>query len=191
VPAARPPALLRRAAGRRLPVASARSIGARRPGFLRRAENIGPAGVTLVFVRDDLLGRAPVCPGFDYTLRPTSRRTTRRRPTDLPPAWSSAGKGQGGVAEEGPRAKATCCTVIDDRRSRQPVARGRSRMNVPFSSRRIPNDAFLAGAREAGLLQLKGHKSVGGMRASIYNAMPLAGVQALVGYMQDFARRHG
>ena len=67
----------------------------------------------------------------------------------------------------------------------------RSRMNVPFflgdESR---NEAFLAGAREAGLLQLKGHKSVGGMRASIYNAMPLAGVQALVGYMREFERSH-
>ncbi len=53
------------------------------------------------------------------------------------------------------------------------------------------NDAFLAGAKAQGLLQLKGHKSVGGMRASIYNAMPLAGVQALVAYMKDFAASHG
>ena len=68
----------------------------------------------------------------------------------------------------------------------------RSRMNVPFFlADESLNDAFLAGARETGLLQLKGHKSVGGMRASLYNAMPLAGVQALVGYMKDFARRHG
>jgi phosphoserine aminotransferase len=63
---------------------------------------------------------------------------------------------------------------------------------VPFFlSDESLNYAFLAGAREAGLLQLKGHKSVGGMRASIYNAMPLEGVQALVTYLQDFARRHG
>ena len=72
------------------------------------------------------------------------------------------------------------------------VPAARSRMNVPFF---LPddslNDAFLAGAKERGLLQLKGHKSVGGMRASIYNAMPLAGVQALVDYLNDFARRHG
>jgi phosphoserine aminotransferase len=65
----------------------------------------------------------------------------------------------------------------------------RSRMNVPFFLRdESRNDAFLAGARAANLLQLKGHKSVGGMRASIYNAMPLAGVQALVEYMQEFER---
>jgi len=69
---------------------------------------------------------------------------------------------------------------------------GRSRMNVPFFLKdESLNDAFLAGAKAAGLLQLKGHKSVGGMRASIYNAMPLAGVQALVDYMKDFAQRHG
>jgi len=68
----------------------------------------------------------------------------------------------------------------------------RSRMNVPFFLRdeRL-NDPFLAQARERGLLQLKGHKSVGGMRASIYNAMPIQGVQALVDYLRDFARRHG
>ena len=62
-------------------------------------------------------------------------------------------------------------------------------MNVPFFLRdESRNDAFLAGAREHGLLQLKGHKSVGGMRASLYNAMPLQGVQALVAYMQEFER---
>ena len=68
----------------------------------------------------------------------------------------------------------------------------RSRMNVPFFLRNEAlNDAFLTQARERGLLQLKGHKSVGGMRASIYNAMPLAGVQALVDHLNDFAGRHG
>jgi phosphoserine aminotransferase len=64
-------------------------------------------------------------------------------------------------------------------------------MNVPFFLKdENRNEAFLAGAREAGLLQLKGHKSVGGMRASIYNAMPLAGVQTLVDYMREFERSH-
>ena len=68
----------------------------------------------------------------------------------------------------------------------------RSRMNVPFYLRdESLNDAFLAGAKDRGLLQLKGHKSVGGMRASIYNAMPLEGVQALVNYLQDFEAKHG
>ena len=65
----------------------------------------------------------------------------------------------------------------------------RSRMNVPFFLRdESRNEAFLAGAKTAGLLQLKGHKSVGGMRASLYNAMPLEGVQALVEYMREFER---
>ena len=67
----------------------------------------------------------------------------------------------------------------------------RSRMNVPFQlADDALNDAFLTGAKERGLLQLKGHKSVGGMRASIYNAMPMAGVQALVDYMHSFEREH-
>jgi phosphoserine aminotransferase len=65
----------------------------------------------------------------------------------------------------------------------------RSRMNVPFFLRdESRNDAFLAGAKAANLLQLKGHKSVGGMRASIYNAMPIEGVQALVAYMREFEK---
>lgn len=76
---------------------------------------------------------------------------------------------------------------------RNPVqASVRSRMNVPFVLRdESLNDAFLQGAEAAGLMQLKGHKSVGGMRASIYNAMPLAGVQALIDYLKEFERRHG
>jgi phosphoserine aminotransferase len=74
-----------------------------------------------------------------------------------------------------------------------PVRReDRSRMNVPFKLRDESLDgAFLEGAEERGMLQLKGHRSVGGMRASIYNAMPVEGVQALVDYMKDFERRHG
>ena len=68
----------------------------------------------------------------------------------------------------------------------------RSRMNVPFFlADESLNDAFLAGAKENRMLQLKGHKSVGGMRASIYNAMPIAGVETLVGYMREFERTHG
>jgi phosphoserine aminotransferase len=68
----------------------------------------------------------------------------------------------------------------------------RSRMNVPFFLRdESLNEDFLSGAKAAGLLQLKGHKSVGGMRASIYNAMPIEGVQALVTYLKEFERTHG
>ena len=68
----------------------------------------------------------------------------------------------------------------------------RSRMNVPFFLKNEAlNEEFLAKAKSAGLLQLKGHKSVGGMRASIYNAMPLEGVQTLVSFMQEFERKNG
>ena len=76
---------------------------------------------------------------------------------------------------------------------RNPVAKGdRSRMNVPFRLHDAALDeAFLKGAQQHGMLQLKGHRSVGGMRASIYNAMPLEGVQALVGFLKEFERSHG
>ena len=68
----------------------------------------------------------------------------------------------------------------------------RSRMNVPFKlADESLDEAFLKGAKEAGMVQLKGHRAVGGMRASIYNAMPVEGVQALVDYMKAFAQRHG
>jgi phosphoserine aminotransferase len=74
-----------------------------------------------------------------------------------------------------------------------PVAKDdRSRMNIPFTLRNAAlDDAFLEGAERAGLTQLKGHRSVGGMRASIYNAMPMEGVQALVAFMREFERQHG
>jgi phosphoserine aminotransferase len=76
---------------------------------------------------------------------------------------------------------------------KNPVAKeDRSRMNVPFTLKDSALDApFLKGAEERGMIQLKGHRSVGGMRASIYNAMPLEGVQRLVAYMKDFEARHG
>jgi phosphoserine aminotransferase len=76
---------------------------------------------------------------------------------------------------------------------KNPVAReDRSRMNVPFTlANPALDDQFLKGAKERGMVQLKGHRSVGGMRASIYNAMPLEGVQCLVDYMKEFEGRHG
>ena len=93
------------------------------------------------------------------------------------------------------KAKADCLYGYLDSSEfyRTPVAKDcRSRMNVPFFLHDDAlNESFLAGARERGLLQLKGHKSVGGMRASIYNAMPLAGVKALVDYLREFERSHG
>jgi phosphoserine aminotransferase len=171
--------------------------------FAGAQKNIGPAGLTLVFVRDDLLGHAlPTCPSaFDYAIVAASGSMYNTPPTyaiyvaGLVFQWVAA---QGGVAEMDSRAAAKAEWLygyLDDSGGfyRNRVAPdARSRMNVPFflANERL-NETFLAGARDAGLLQLKGHKSVGGMRASIYNAMPIEGVQALVAYMKDFARRHG
>jgi phosphoserine aminotransferase len=171
--------------------------------FAGAQKNIGPAGVTIVIVREDLLGHAlPITPSaFDYKNVADNASMYNTPPTygiyiaGLVFQWIKA---QGGVAEMERRAVEKAALLygyLDDNGGfyANRVARdARSRMNVPFflADERL-NEAFLAGAREAGLLQLKGHKSVGGMRASIYNAMPLAGVQALVTYLQDFARRHG
>lgn len=171
--------------------------------FAGAQKNIGPAGLTLVFVREDLLDRAlPVCPSaFNYQTVAAHRSMYNTPPTygiyiaGLVFQWVKA---EGGVAamDRCAEEKATLLYgYLDDcggfYANRVDTA-ARSRMNVPFFlADESLNDAFLAGAREAGLLQLKGHKSVGGMRASLYNAMPLAGAQALVGYMKDFARRHG
>lgn len=165
-------------------------------------KNLGPAGLTLVVVREDLLGHAlALCPSaFNY-------QTVARNQSmyNTPPTYSiyMAGlvfqwlKRQGGVAamESANQAKAQLLyqTIDSSGLFFNKVDKDcRSRMNVPFFLRdESLNDAFLLGAKEAGLLQLKGHKSVGGMRASIYNAMPLKGVQTLCAYMQEFERTHG
>ncbi|MDT7522591.1 3-phosphoserine/phosphohydroxythreonine transaminase [Rhodoferax sp. TBRC 17198] len=165
-------------------------------------KNLGPAGLTLVVVREDLLGHAlSICPSaFDYKTVADNGSMYNTPPTysiyiaGLVFKWL---KRQGGVAAMEARniAKAKLLYGAIDATGfyMNGVARNaRSRMNVPFFLRNESlNDAFLAGAKEAGLLQLKGHKSVGGMRASIYNAIPLEGVQALVQYMQEFERTHG
>ena len=97
--------------------------------------------------------------------------------------------------EQHNRAKAALLYDLLDASSfySSPIAReDRSLMNVPFKLRdESLNEAFLQGAQARGMVQLKGHRSVGGMRASIYNAMPLEGVKALVAYMKDFEQRHG
>ena len=167
-------------------------------------KNLGPAGVTLVVVREDLLGHAlSICPSaFDYKTVADNGSMYNTPPTysiymaGLTFQWLKRQKEGAftGVAamEERNIAKATLLYNCIDRSAFyvNKVARDcRSRMNVPFFLRdESRNDAFLAGARERGLLQLKGHKSVGGMRASIYNAMPLAGVQTLVDYLREFEK---
>ena len=163
-------------------------------------KNIGPAGLTLVIVRDDLLGTAlPACPSaFDWKIIAEHESMYNTPPTysiyiaGLVFQWL---KRQGGVAAMEQRniekaALLYAALDADDFYVTKVAKEYRSRMNVPFFLRDESRNAeFLAGAKERGLLQLKGHKSVGGMRASIYNAMPLEGVQALVDYLNQFAGR--
>ncbi len=165
-------------------------------------KNIGPSGLCVVIIREDLLGRArPGTPMiWDYAAMAKEGSMLNTPPTF---AWYIAGlvfrwiKAQGGLAAmaERNRAKAEkLYRAIDESDFyRNPVAPNcRSWMNVPFTLARPELDAtFLAEAREAGLVNLEGHRSVGGMRASIYNAMPPEGVDALVAFMKDFERRHG
>ena len=183
---------------------ASRSIDWSRVGvaFGGAQKNIGPAGLTLVVVRDDLLGQAlSACPSaFDYRVVADHGSMYNTPPTyaiymaGLTFKWLKA---QGGVpaleARNIEKANLLYQAIDQSAFYVNRVAHAcRSRMNVPFFLRdETRNDAFLAGARERGLLQLKGHKSVGGMRASLYNAMPLAGVQALVAYMQEFERTQG
>ena len=165
-------------------------------------KNIGPSGLVIVIVREDLLGRAsPATPTvMDYRVMADNASMLNTPATyaiyiaGLVFQWLEA---QGGLAavEANNIAKARLLYEYLDGSDfyDNPVEHeARSRMNIPFLLRDPAlNEAFLAGAKAAGLTQLKGHKSVGGMRASIYNAMPLAGVQALVDYMRDFSRRNG
>ncbi|MDQ9171915.1 3-phosphoserine/phosphohydroxythreonine transaminase [Oxalobacteraceae bacterium R-40] len=165
-------------------------------------KNIGPAGVTIVVVREDLLGHAlPICPSaFDWKVVAENDSMFNTPPTysiyiaGLVFKWL---KRQGGVPaiEKVNIAKAALLYDYLDSTEfyRNPVAKDcRSRMNVPFSLHKESlNELFLDGAKERGLVQLKGHSSVGGMRASIYNAMPIEGVRALVDYMRDFEKQHG
>ncbi len=181
-----------------------------RPFALERAglvyagaqKNAGPAGVTMVVVRRDLLGHAlPACPSaFDYAnvARESSRFNTP--PTyaiyvaGLVFRWILEQGGLEGMAEANRIKAQRLYQAIDGSDFyHNPIEPSvRSWMNVPFVlANEALNDAFLAGAREAGLLSLKGHKSVGGMRASIYNAMPLAGIEALIDYMTAFEKTHG
>lgn len=169
-------------------------------------KNLGPAGLTLVVVREDLLGQAlPACPSaFDYKIVADNQSMFNTPPTwgiymaGLTFQWlkrQREGNTSGVAAMEQrniAKAQLLYSTVDQSQFYVNKVAvNARSRMNIPFFLRdESRNDAFLTGAKERGLLQLKGHKSVGGMRASIYNAMPLAGVQALVDYLREFEQKH-
>jgi phosphoserine aminotransferase len=165
-------------------------------------KNIGPAGVTIVIVHDDLLGQAlPITPTvFNYKTQAENDSMSNTPATygiyvaGLVFKWL---KQLGGLAnmEQINRAKAGLLYDYLDQTEfyRSPVAKDdRSLMNIPFTLRSADLDkAFLKETEAAGLMQLKGHRSVGGMRASIYNAMPMEGVQALVQCMREFERKHG
>jgi phosphoserine aminotransferase len=165
-------------------------------------KNIGPAGLALVIVREDLIGRARrETPGVvDYKLM-AENDSMWNTPSTL--SWYFAGlvfewlKEQGGLAamaKVNQRKAAKLYSAIDGSGYyKNPVDKAcRSWMNVPFT---LPSEEldkpFLKAADAAGLTNLKGHRMVGGMRASIYNAMPEAGVDALIDFMGDFAKRHG
>jgi phosphoserine aminotransferase len=166
-------------------------------------KNFGPSGLALAIVREDLLGQ--VLPGtpsmLDYKVHADAESMYNTPPTY---GWYIAGlvfewlKKKGGLkamAEANERKAKKLYDYIDGSGGfyRNPVARDcRSRMNVPFTLKDSALDEeFLKGAKAAGLLQLKGHRSVGGMRASIYNAMPESGIDALIDYMKQFVKTKG
>lgn len=164
-------------------------------------KNIGPSGLVVVIIRDDLLGKCdPSAPSmYDYKVHAEAGSMLNTPPTF---GWYLAGlvfkwlKQQGGLtamAEVNQRKAQKLYDYIDDSvfYSNPVDVNGRSWMNVPFTLADAALDkAFLEGAEAKGLLNLKGHRSVGGMRASIYNAVPEDAVDALIEYMQQFAAEH-
>ncbi|MDD9821153.1 MAG: 3-phosphoserine/phosphohydroxythreonine transaminase [Nitrospira sp.] len=164
-------------------------------------KNIGPAGVTVVIVRNDLMGNAwSTTPGvFDYAQQARADSMLNTPPTyavylaGLVFQWVKKQGGLAAMAAINMRKAQKLYAAIDASSFySNPVERScRSLMNVPFVLANPALDTeFLAGSTAAGLTTLKGHRSVGGMRASIYNAMPEAGVDALIHYMADFEKRN-
>jgi phosphoserine aminotransferase len=165
-------------------------------------KNIGPAGLTLVIVREDLIGEpiAGTPTMFDYKVQADNDSMYNTPPTyswylaGLVFQWLKDKGGLAGMAEINKRKADKLYAAIDASAFyANPVDPScRSWMNVPFTLANPELDStFLVEAKEVGLTTLKGHRSVGGMRASIYNAMPEAGVDALVAFMADFERRNG
>jgi phosphoserine aminotransferase len=166
-------------------------------------KNIGPSGLVVMVIRDDLLARAgrPMANIFRYA---EHAKNDSMLNTPNTWGWYLAGltfewlEAQGGIAAMGERNKAKAALLYDaidgsNGYYRSPVdPASRSRMNVPFTLHDSALDAdFLRESEAAGLLALKGHKAVGGMRASLYNAVPIEAVEVLVKFMRDFAARHG
>jgi phosphoserine aminotransferase len=165
-------------------------------------KNIGPAGLTILIVRDDLIGHAVPTPPtmLDYKIHADNDSMYNTPPTygiyiaGLVFQWLKRQGGLVAVERKNIEKAALLYDFLDGSKFfANPVRKqDRSRMNVPFTLKNAElDDAFLKGAKERNMIQLKGHRSVGGMRASIYNAMPVAGVEALVAYMREFERQHG
>ena len=166
-------------------------------------KNIGPSGLTLVIVHRDLLGMAPLTipTVMDYAVMAENGSMLNTPPTfgiyiaGLVFKWLKSKGGLPGIAAINAEKAQILYDAIDDSEGfyTNPVDPDcRSAMNVPFVLANADLDAlFLAESKAAGLVSLKGHKSVGGMRASIYNAVSLEAVQALVAFMNDFAKRNG
>jgi phosphoserine aminotransferase len=165
-------------------------------------KNIGPAGMAVVIVREDLIGHAAdtVPAMFNYAIHAENGSMYNTPPTftwyiaGLVFDWIKRNGGLTAMAEVNERKANKLYAAIDasDFYSNPVEAKSRSWMNVPFILANPDLDGqFLEEARQNGLVTLKGHRSVGGMRASIYNAMPEEGVDALIAFMQDFEKRNG
>ncbi|MBO9129201.1 3-phosphoserine/phosphohydroxythreonine transaminase [Bacillus sp. 165] len=164
-------------------------------------KNIGPAGVTVVIIRNDLIGHAPAfCPAMlDYRIHDENDSLYNTPPTygiymaKLVFEWLKDFGGVSAIEALNRKKAALLYDFLDESKLfSSPVERKhRSLMNIPFSAATDAlNMIFLKEAAAAGLVNLKGHRTVGGMRASIYNAMPIEGVQALVQFMKAFEQNH-
>jgi phosphoserine aminotransferase len=165
-------------------------------------KNAGPAGLTFVIVRDDLIGKAakgtPSVMDYKAQADADSMLNTPASYSmyvaGLVFKWIKQQGGLAGIEQKNIQKAKLLYDVLDASRFfHNPVApEDRSRMNVPFTLKDAALDVeFLKGAEKRGMVQLKGHRSVGGMRASIYNAMPIEGVRELVSYMKEFEQKHG
>lgn len=165
-------------------------------------KNIGPAGLTIVIVREDLIGEtlAGTPTMFDYKTHADNESMYNTPPTygiymaGLVFKWLKAKGGLAAMEKTNIEKAGLLYDYLDQSDFyHSPIAlENRSRMNIPFTLKNSELDAaFLKQAQDNGLLQLKGHKLVGGMRASIYNAMPIEGVKALISFMQAFEKANG
>ena len=179
----------------------ARGYQSIRSDLCRCAKNIGPAGLTVIIVRKDLCGKkVPKRRPLDYAVQADADSMSNTPPTygwylaGLVFAWARAQGGLQAIAEHNAaKAKLLYDAIDGSNFYTAPVHEAvRSTMNVPFTLADAELDkAFLSGAEARGLFNLKGHRSVGGMRASIYNAVPMAAVESLVSFMSEFENEHG